>query len=325
MNKKHPFDIIVTAILLVCVGVLTLASILTLTKNSDSDPSGAISDMTRVMPDGASGTSSAAIVVSVSEATTGTLLKTTRLYGSLTYDSSVEVFPAIAGELDSYQVAVGDLVKEGQVLALIDPSKPGSEYVLSKVYAPVSAVVVALPKTIGDTTSLSTAIATLRPVDTSLKLTLDLPERYLASLREGMEATFSTVAWPDEHHAAVVETIGLDVDETSRSIPVQLKVLDTDNRLKSGMFVTVDLVTAEAVDSIIIPQDAIGSYLDNPVVYVVSEELIVERRAVEVGLTTDHYVQVLDGLGAGELVVVAGSVTPGDVVVISETVEGYSL
>jgi multidrug efflux pump subunit AcrA (membrane-fusion protein) len=325
MEKKHPFDIVVTMILLVCVGVLTLASIFTLTKSSGSDLSGAIPSMAQMMPGGAFETSSTAIVVSVSEATTGTLYKTTRLYGSLTYESSVEVFPAIAGQLNSYQVAVGDLVQEGQVLALIDPSKPGSEYVLSKIYAPVSAVVVALSKSIGDTISLSTAIVSLRPIDTSLKLTLDLPERYLASILEGMTATFSTVAWPGERHAAVVETIGLDVDKTSRSIPVQLRVLDTDSRLKSGMFVTVDLVTAKAMDSIIIPRNAIGSYLNNPVVYVVSKQLIVERRAVEVGLTTDHYVQVLDGLEAGELVVVAGSVSSGDVVVISETVEGYSL
>ena len=158
-----------------------------------------------------------------------------------------------------------------------------------------------------------------------LKIQIDLPERYLASIKEGMEAQFTTVPWPDKIFAATVSSIGLFVDSSSRSVEVELVVDSEDSNLKSGMFVTVDLVTSQSDSSFTVPVDALASYLDEQVVYVVSSDSTVSRRKVSVGISNDSIVAITEGLEIGEKVVTAGSVTEGTIVSIASGIKGVTL
>ena len=226
------------------------------------------------------------------------------------------MYPSIAGKIVQYQVAKGQRVEIGQTVAMVDASKPGAAYSPSPVVAPVSGIVYSIDSVIGETVSTTSVLATIQSSD-KLQIRLDLPERYLSSIQEGMSAKFTTVPWPDAVFMATVENIGLTVDSTSQSVEVVLMVDPVDSRLKSGMFVTVDLVTSQATDAVTVPLSSIGTYLDGQVVYVVDESDTVARRSVVVGLSNDTKAAIADGLDIGERVVTAGSVTDGTHVTIA--------
>lgn len=312
MKQNKVFDRVITIIILILIAALVFASIQTLVAMRQPAAS--------TGPQQSTSAEEAVVAVSVATAEMTDVYRTTRLYGSLSYNDNVTVYPSIAGKITQYNVSEGSTVKAGDVLAVVDASKPGAVYAPSPVTAPVDGRVVSLSSVVGETVSTSTGLLVLRPQDDNLHIELDVPEKYLSSIQEGMTAQFTTVPWPEESFSATVASLGLDIDTTSRTIDVTLDVDEPDTRLRSGMFVTVNLVTEQVQDVLAVPVAAIGTYLDDAIVYVVDPATnTVSRRIVETGLTNGTMTEVVSGLEAGELVVTAGTVSDGSSVSIVST------
>ncbi len=305
MKQHSKFDVVVTISILILISILVGASVKTLLESKErsnmAGPKPAISQ---------SDVSDATVTVSVAEATEAIVYKTTRLYGDLGYNDAVNIYPSISGKVIQYQVEKGQQVEVGQTIALVDASKPGSTYAYSPVTSPVAGIVYSLNSVAGETVTISSVLATIRSIE-KLKIQIDLPERYLSSIQNGMRAQFTTVPWPDTRYTATVSSIGLSVDSSSRSVEVELLVDSEDSNLKSGMFVTVDLVTSQSDSTCTVPVEALASYLDEQVVYVLNSDSTVSRRKVTVGISNDLIVAITDGLVIGEKVVTAGTVTDG--------------
>ena len=76
--------------------------------------------------------------------------------GEVESQSSIEVFPDMAGRVSSVEVQLGSPVRRGQVIAYVDPNEPGVRYVKNPVYAPISGSIVSTPLKVG--TKVSTKI-----------------------------------------------------------------------------------------------------------------------------------------------------------------------
>ena len=61
-------------------------------------------------------------------------------------------------------------------------------------------------------------------------------------------------------------------------------------------------------DAVIIPFTAVQMTQTNPIVFVVKEDMTVEQRVVKLGQRQDEQVVVLDGVKAGEKIVIEGQV-----------------
>jgi len=319
MKQHSKFDVVVTVIILSLICVLVWASVITLLGSKESP------NMAGQMPTIAkSKASNSTVTVSIAEASEAIVYKTTRLYGELVYTDAVKVYPSITGKIVQYQVKIGQQVEKGQTIALVDASKPGSAYANSPVTSPVTGLLYSLDSVAGETVTTASVLATVRSSE-RLKIQINLPERYLASIKEGMEAQFTTVPWPDTIFTATVSSIGLSVDSSSRSVEVELLVDAEDSNLKSGMFVTVDLVTSQSESTCTVPVAALVSYLDEQVVYVVNSDSTVSRRQVSVGISNDSIVAITGGLKIGEKVVTAGTVTEGTKVSIAQETKEVTL
>ncbi len=319
MKKHSNFDVLVTIIILLLISVLVGASLKALLSSEEG------SNMAVPTPGFSQReTSNSTVTVSVAEASEAIVYKTTRLYGELVSSDAVNVYPSIAGKIVQYQVKIGQKVEIGQTIALVDASKPGATYTNSPVISPVAGILYSLDSVVGETVTTASVLATIRTSE-KLKIQIDLPERYLSSIKDGMKAQFTTVPWPDRVYTAIVSNIGLSVDSSSRSVELDLLVDSEDNDLKSGMFVTVDLVTSLSDKTCTIPVEALSSYLDEHVVYVVNPDSTVSRRIVLVGISNDSIVEIIDGLSIGEKVVTAGTVADGTIVSIAQETKEVSL
>jgi multidrug efflux pump subunit AcrA (membrane-fusion protein) len=243
--------------------------------------------------------------------------------GDVRANVNVSVYPDIGGKLVSFTVAIGDSVEKGQTIARVDPSKPGSNYAISPVAAPITGTVTAIDVDQGSTVSTATAIASVGIID-DLKIVINLPERDSAKVTKGMTAIVTFEALPDETFGAVVTRVSPVLDETSRSREITLGFTNHDTRISAGMYAKVRLYTTPLAGKVVVPTSAIVTQNSKTAIYVVMDKegkTVAEKHAVETGTDVDGYIIVKEGVSVGDKVVYEGQngLSDGDVVsVLSE-------
>lgn len=174
---------------------------------------------------------------------------------------------------------------------------------------------------LGSLVGPNTVITTLDDTDT-IKVDFDLPEVYLSRLSPGLTVRARSAAWPDQEFTGVVASIDTRVDTVSRTVRVRSIMPNSDGRLRPGMFLTVTLLK-ENVEALMIPERALIPERSSQYVLVVDENHRVERREIRIGRRRPGEVEVVDGLSAGERVIVDGTqkARDGQMVEILEATE----
>jgi membrane fusion protein (multidrug efflux system) len=151
----------------------------------------------------------------------------------------------------------------------------------------------------------NTIITTLDDTDI-IKLDFDLPEVYLSRLQPGLTVRARSAAWPDQEFVGAVSSVDTRVDPISRTVRVRSEMQNDGGHLRPGMFLTVTLLN-DSVESLVIPERALIPERSVQYVYVVGEGRVVERREVKIGRRRPGEVEILNGLEAGEMVIVDGT------------------
>lgn len=140
----------------------------------------------------------------------------------------------------------------------------------------------------------------------NIKLDFDVPEVYLARLEVGLEVTAHSAAYKDAVFRGQVVSVDTRVDPVSRTIKVRALLDNESGLLRAGMFLTVTLFKQD-IESLMVPEEAIVPERSQQFVWVVDEAGIAEFRAVRTGRRRPGEVEILDGLRAGERVIVEGT------------------
>ena len=228
--------------------------------------------------------------------------------GEVETQTAIEVFPSIGGKVVQMNVSLGSPVKQGDVIAYIDPSEAGSSYQKSPVVAPISGSIISSPVKTGQKVSASSVVTKIGDIE-NLQITASVPERYVADLSIGLKAEISLEAYPGIVFSATVVRISPVLDAATRTKEVILNFDDKDLRVNAGMFAKIKLYTVDYAGKIAIPQDALTNQGDKYFLYVVKEDNTVEKREVTLGKNVGGYYQILSGINAGETVVTAGMLT----------------
>jgi membrane fusion protein (multidrug efflux system) len=158
---------------------------------------------------------------------------------------------------------------------------------------------------VGSLISPGTVITTLD--DSSvIKVDFGVPEANLTALRVGLPVLISSVAYPAQNFEGRVTSIDSRIDTESRSVLVRAEVLNEEGLLKPGMFLNVSL-QRDARTAIVIPEEALVPEEDRQYVYVVAAGLA-EKRPIQIGARRPGVVEVIDGLRAGERIVIEGTI-----------------
>ncbi|MDR2476817.1 MAG: efflux RND transporter periplasmic adaptor subunit [Treponema sp.] len=226
--------------------------------------------------------------------------------GNIKNKEQVTVVPETAGKLVFMGTALGAVVGKGDLLARVDSSRPGMQYLLSPVYAPVSGTVVSNPVSVGSTVSIATPLLIIAPAG-SIEIEALIPEREIGQLRVGLPAEVRLEAFPGEIFPAQVVKLSPVVDPASRTKSITLRFINEDPRINPGMFARLKLNTRTYENVISIPQDAVVQIRGSTAVFVLSETADqVSIREVSLGVTVDGEVEIKSGLNAGDKVVVQG-------------------
>jgi multidrug efflux pump subunit AcrA (membrane-fusion protein) len=233
------------------------------------------------------------------------------LSGDIVAGSTVDTYSDAAGKITRLYVSAGSVVRRGDPVALVDPSRPGMNYVESVVRAPISGTVVSLPAQLGMTISQQVSLAKIAGGG-GLEIRLYVAERFISRIRARQPCAITLDAWPGESFRGTVSEIAPTVEPASRTMEVRINVDNRDSKLKAGMFAKVQLIT-EIKDNIVkIPANALVERFGESFVFVVEpdydsgEGSVARRRSVSPGILIDGVLEITEGLSPADEIIVRG-------------------
>jgi len=136
----------------------------------------------------------------------------------------------------------------------------------------------------------------------SVWLYADIYENELPFVKEGQEATVTLSYLPGETFAAKISYLYPYLDEQTRTVKVRLEAPNPGHKLKPDMWANVEL-RVEPAEALAIPASAAIHTGTRYVAFVDKGEGRFEPRELKIGVKTDEYVEVKEGLSEGEKVV----------------------
>lgn len=157
-------------------------------------------------------------------------------------------------------------------------------------------------------------IVTLDDV-TSVRVDFEVPDRYLASIREGQAIVARADAYPGEQIAGRIQKLDTRIDERTRAITARAEFPNPSGKLKPGMMLRIGIARGQR-QVVAAPEAAVSVQGDSNFVYVLvkqGERTVAEQRPVLTGARQDGMVEIRDGLRAGEQIVADGlnKIQPG--------------
>jgi cobalt-zinc-cadmium efflux system membrane fusion protein len=171
--------------------------------------------------------------------------------------------------------------------------------------SPIDGIVVERNATVG--ASVGTDANLFKIIDLSrVWIDANVFEKDLQQVRPGQEVKLTVPAFPGSTFSGRVILINSVVDPDTRTVKVRTEVANPDGRLKPDMFANVQIVTALNRTAISIPQSAVLNDEGKTIVFV-AEGNGYKKRQVQSGIQSNDRVEIIDGLSAGDKVVVKGN------------------
>ena len=137
-----------------------------------------------------------------------------------------------------------------------------------------------------------------------------LSEKNLPDVAVGYSVVTTVAAAPNTEFTGTVSAINTSVNADTRSVRIRATLANRDQRLRPGMFATVNTRQPDDITVVTVPRTAISYNTYGDFAFVVEDndqgQKVVTRRSVRSGDARDERVAVLEGLEAGETVVSKG-------------------
>jgi HlyD family secretion protein len=135
-----------------------------------------------------------------------------------------------------------------------------------------------------------------------------VPGDMVAPVRNGQRCVFRPADSPKSGYSGTVSVINRAVDSVRRTIEVWCEIPHPDLSLRAGVFGRTEIVTGMIPESVLVPQSAVqmdeGTH--RGIVMVVDDKHVAHKREVKTGEIFEGKVHVVEGLEAGETVIVEG-------------------
>jgi cobalt-zinc-cadmium efflux system membrane fusion protein len=183
---------------------------------------------------------------------------------------------------------------------------PGSTPGLARLVAPIAGVVVVVgitPGEVVDTTGSGLTVA-----DLSVMLVLaQVPEASAPLIAVGDSARVRLTAGGGRVWSGRVVALGAALDTQARTLPARIQLDNSDRALRSGMTVDVTLTSDRERDDVVVPPGAVQMVGDKRVAFTRLDGDRFQSHDLTLGVERQDWVEVRQGLKAGDEVVTQGS------------------
>ncbi|MGJ4955843.1 divalent metal ion exporter adaptor subunit IhpB [Bradyrhizobium sp. HKCCYLRH2015] len=239
----------------------------------------------------------AAAGVALAEAGPATLSDTLSFNGVLraNQEALVQVTPRFPGIVRAIKKRIGDTVAKDELLAAIESNQSLTAYDLK---APIGGTIIDRQISLGEYASEQKPAFVVADLST-IWVDLSIYRQDLRRVRLDDEVLID----PDDGrgairgHVSYIAPVGASETQTALA---RVVLANPDGRLRPGLFVTARLVLAKRSVAVAVRASAIQTLENKTVVFVREEGDKIEARPVALGESDPTYVEIRDGLSAGE-------------------------
>ncbi|GMV97937.1 MAG: hypothetical protein AMXMBFR83_22900 [Phycisphaerae bacterium] len=175
-----------------------------------------------------------------------------------------------------------------------------------ELLSPIAGQVVEHRAVNGESAGERDPLFTLADLST-LWLDIDVPLRDAVLLARGQRVLFTADGLPGESFSGELTWISPQVDEQARTLTARAVLPNPRGRIRAKMYGTARIILHENADVLTVPEQAVQTDGCCQLVFVRRSEQTYAPRQVTLGSAAGGYVEVLEGLAAGEPVVTTGS------------------
>lgn len=189
-------------------------------------------------------------------------------------------------------------VSDTQINAVLTSGRPKRTVTIS---APASGFVIDKKVVQGQSIQAGTELYTIADLS-DVWVEAQLREEDAGRVATGATATLDFTSYPGRPFAGRVTYIDPMLGETARTVKARITVLNTDARLKPGMYATV-VLNSSTQSALTVPRSAVVQTGERALVFVDLGNGKLNAQTVRLGRTGGDYVEILSGLTSGQRVV----------------------
>jgi len=141
-----------------------------------------------------------------------------------------------------------------------------------------------------------------------------LHERFMARLKPGQGVQVTLDALPGRQYLGRIDALDSQLDANGRSVLVRAKLANAGGELRAGMYARSRVVFEVREGALVVPEEALVPLGDKQYLYKLvadGENKVAQRIEARIGSRVPGKVEVLEGLKAGDHVVIAGQARLG--------------
>ena len=135
----------------------------------------------------------------------------------------------------------------------------------------------------------------------------DVFERDIAQVKVGQKVRLTINAYPEKIFSGTIAYIYPTLKAETRTVPVRIELANPGGLLKPAMYASVELAVGARDKVVTIPVSAVIDSGTRQIVLLQKSAGRFEPREVKLGARSDEYVEVREGIAAGDAVVVAAN------------------
>jgi RND family efflux transporter MFP subunit len=205
--------------------------------------------------------------------------------------------------LDSAQLAV-DLATAAYQRAMAGAQLAKRELSDTRIVSPTAGLVDIRDVEVGEPVQAGASLVTLQAVQ-GLRVQTWVSESDIALISAGSPARVTVSGLAGREYAASIEWVGVNADPATGNFPVKLILAGDTDSLRPGMTARAELQGIRVADALLLPEAALVDRNRRRVVFVV-EQGVAHMREPLLAAGFSNRLQILEGLAAGDTVVVAG-------------------
>jgi len=176
----------------------------------------------------------------------------------------------------------------------------------TRIYAPFSGRIGLRYVSPGGYISSSNLITRIQQID-PVKLEFSVPEKYLSSIKQGLEIHF-TIAGYDSTFTGTVYAIEPRIDLSTRSFSARARCTNPASVLVPGAFAKISIILDKIDEAIVLPSDALIPDIRGEKVFICQNGKAAFQY-ITTGIRTESEVQVVEGLHPLDTVIISGLLT----------------
>lgn len=174
----------------------------------------------------------------------------------------------------------------------------------TRVTSPISGIIAVKDLVLGALISNTMVPYVILDTDT-VQVSISVTEQVINKVKKGDKIEVSIPAARTGPFIGDVKTVAPAPDTKTFTYNILIDVSNKDNLIKPGMTAKVGMITEQRKNTVLVPLNSVLSDSEGKYVFIIDDDIAI-KKPVDVGITNDDMVEILNGIETQELIVVKG-------------------